>query len=336
MKTFRVGIDSYSLFPGGFSPLETVKWAVENGAEGVAFSGFEESIRTTLTSSVLRDVRKFADDNGLYLEWGNGQHVPMELTAFTAKDIFSSNRRAIAEAYDLGVNIIRSCSGGLMRWKKDSPSTGFLLEMAAAELRKQSSLFRDYGMTLAIETHFEFTTFELVRLFEMCDAEPGGWLGICLDTMNLLTMLEEPVSATARVLPWIVSTHLKDGGILAGDDGMTTFPAELGTGIVNIDEILGMIASAGREINFSVEGHGGSFFIPLREKWFIERFPDLQADEYSLLLKLAIESGEKIKGAKLKITGREEWPEIYNERTLKDINSLKKVRDRILKNLKIY
>ena len=30
----------------------------------------------------------------------------------------------------------------------------------------------------------------------MCDAPPGGWLGICLDTMNLLTMLEEPVAAT--------------------------------------------------------------------------------------------------------------------------------------------
>ena len=48
----------------------------------------------------------------------------------------------------------------------------------------------------------------------MCEAEPGGWLGICLDTMNLLTMIEDPVMATRRLLPWVVSTHIKDGGVL--------------------------------------------------------------------------------------------------------------------------
>ena len=47
----------------------------------------------------------------------------------------------------------------------------------------------DHGVTLAIETHFEFTSFELVRLMERCDAEPGDYLGVCLDTMNLLTAI---------------------------------------------------------------------------------------------------------------------------------------------------
>ena len=77
-------------------------------------------------------------------------------------------------------------------------------------------MLRDHGVVLAIETHFEFTSFELCRLIEMCEAEPGGWLGICLDTMNLLTMIEHPVWATERLLPWVVSTHIKDGGVLMG------------------------------------------------------------------------------------------------------------------------
>jgi 3-oxoisoapionate decarboxylase len=109
-------------------------------------------------------------------------------------------------------------------------------------------MFRDYGVILAIETHFEFTTFELLRLFEMCDVEPGDWLGICLDTMNLLTMIEDPLSATDRVLPWIVSTHIKDGGIIAADNGITTFPAAFGTGIIDFESLVGKLETAEREI----------------------------------------------------------------------------------------
>jgi hypothetical protein len=67
------------------------------------------------------------------------------------------------------------------------------LRETARALRDQKALLTDFGVVLAIELHFEFTTFELLRLFEMCGARPGEYLGVCLDTMNLLTMLEDPV-----------------------------------------------------------------------------------------------------------------------------------------------
>ena len=92
----------------------------------------------------------------------------------------------------------------------------------AAALREQKPMLRDFGVILAIETHFEFTSFELLRLFEMCGAVPGEYLGICLDTMNLLTMLEDPVLAARRLLPWVVTTHIKDGGLML-DGGRLRF-----------------------------------------------------------------------------------------------------------------
>ena len=64
-----------------------------------------------------------------------------------------------------------------MRWTTDAPSTETLLAETAAALAAQQSMLRDHGVVLAIETHFEFTSFELVRLFERCEAEPGDWLG---------------------------------------------------------------------------------------------------------------------------------------------------------------
>jgi 3-oxoisoapionate decarboxylase len=330
MKNFRTGFDNYGLFPKDFMPHELLEWASMNGAQGVAFSGFSDEKREKFTTSYLHDIQQMAHDLDLYLEWGNGQHVPMDLNTFAAKDIFTANRRAVGEAYALGVNIIRSCSGGLMRWKKDSPETEVFLKEAARELKKQAQMFRDNGVILAIETHFEFTSFELLRLFEMCNATPGDYLGICLDTMNLLTMLEEPVLATERVLPWIVSTHIKDGGIIAAEDGIRTFPAPFGKGIIDFESIFKMISTLENEVFLSVEGHGGDFFLPVNETWFIERFPDLPVNEYNLLLDLAEATSEKMSKGELALTDRANWPAICEQRTKDDIKNLRKFIDRTL------
>jgi sugar phosphate isomerase/epimerase len=330
MKKLKAGIDNYSLHPMEMMPLEMLKWAYDNGAEGVAFSGYCDEKREEFSSSYLRDVKNLADDLGLYIEWGCGQHVPMDLTSFAKKDIYISNRRAAGEAYGLGVNIIRSCSGGLMRWKKDSPTTETILKEAAKELQRQASIFRDCGIVLAIETHFEFTTFELLRLFEMCEVEPGDYLGVCIDTMNLLTMLEEPVSATERILPWIVSSHIKDGGIVLKNKKITTFPSEIGKGVIDLDNIIRLLHSTGHQINLSVEDHGGSFLLPVNEKWFLERFPDLKPAEYERLMELAAVTEEKINSSKLKITNRADWPSLCEERTRINISALKSLRDKAL------
>jgi sugar phosphate isomerase/epimerase len=330
MKKLKAGIDSYCLSQKGLMPMEMVQWAYDNGAEGVAFSGYDAETRDSFISSYLRDVKDKANDLDLYLEWGCGQHVPMDLETFGPKEIYISNRRAVGEACGLGASIIRSCSGGLMRWKKDSMPTSLILKETARELKKQAPLFRDNGVILAIETHFEFTTYELLQLFEMCEAEPGDYLGICLDTMNLLTMLEEPVAATERVLPWVVTTHIKDGGIIIDETGITTFTARCGEGVIDLERIIGMLTSAGREINLSIEDHGGSFHLPVNEKWFIERFPDLSIMEYNSLLDLSEKTTDKMKTSGLRITERSEWPVLCEARTRKDIDYLKSMRDKII------
>jgi 3-oxoisoapionate decarboxylase len=327
MNKFKVGLDNYCLFPKNMMPDEILTWASVNGAEGVAFSGFEKSIMENFSASYLHDVRQQADDLELYIEWGGGQHIPMDLANFTKKEIFDSNRKIVEKACALNTRIIRSCSGGSMRWKHDAPDTDQFLKEAAIELKKQAQMFRDNDVILAIETHFEFTTFELLRLFEMCGAEPNDWLGICLDTMNLLTMLEDPLSATDRVLPWIVSTHIKDGGILVKDEGITTFPAPFGKGIIIFEEIFTRLNSLDKEINLSVETHGGSFFLPVNDAWFLKRFPDLSNDEYNNLLTLADITTQKMKDGDLEMTKREDWSMICEERTRYDIRNLKIMRD---------
>jgi sugar phosphate isomerase/epimerase len=314
-----VGIDNYGLFPLGLSPLDTLRWAVAHGAEGVAFSGLQPEHQAALDGESLAQLKSFADERGLYLEWGGAQHVPRDLVTWAPKDIVETNRTAIAQAVALDTRVVRSCSGGLMRWHDEAPSTETLLRETARALRAQAPMWRDAGVTLAIETHFEFTSHELRRLIEMCEAPPGGWLGICLDTMNLLTMLEEPVAATRRLLPWVVSTHIKDGAILLGADGFTTFTRPVGEGVIDLPAILRLVSSLPRPVHLSVEDHGGSFPLPIFDPTFLSKFPDLTVQEFARLAALAARTGRE---PALRPLPREDWPQIAEARMAANLTAL--------------
>jgi 3-oxoisoapionate decarboxylase len=325
MRSFRVGIDNYPLFPLGLSPLETLRWAAAHGADGVAFSGLAPG--QELDDAALDDLAAFARERGLYLEWGGGQHVPRDMTTWATKDVEAVNRLAARQAMRLGVSVVRSCSGGLMRWRADAPATETLLRETASALRPQKPMLLDHGVVLAIETHFEFTSHELLRLFEWCDAEPGGWLGVCLDTMNLLTMLEDPVSATRRLLPWVVSTHIKDGGVSIDGTGLTTFTAPVGAGAIDLPAILRLLASLEREVHLSVEDHGGSFHLPIYDRAFLSEFPDLTAVELASLVEASCRTRAD---AACRPLARDKWPAACEERTAADLVSLKAIASRVV------
>ena len=329
MKKFPVGIDNYSVFPLKLNPLETLEWANKNGAEGVSFSGLLPEDHKMINKTYLQELAQFVEENNLYLEWGGAQHIPRDMSSWGKKNIFENNERAAKEAEILGVRTIRSCSGGLMRWNSDSPMTETLLKEMADSLKSQLTMLKDYNVVLAIETHFEFTTFEILKVFEMCGVEPGENIGICLDTMNLLTMLENPVWATERVLPWIVSTHIKDGGLLLTPEGLVSFVAEVGKGVIDFSKILKRLNVLSWDINLNIEDHGGDFALPIFDPFFLSKFPDLTTAELASLLEIAEISRQKIESGECAVLDRADWPAVCEERVKRDIVQLKQIKERI-------
>ena len=322
----RVGLDNYGLFPLALSPLDILRWADAHGADGVAFSGLTEEQQAHINPGTLSDLRMFAADHHLYLEWGGGQHIPRDMTTWAPKSLFATNQRAAREAHQLGTRIVRSCSGGLMRWDDQSPPTDVLLRETAAALGAQAAMLRDHGVVLAIETHFEFTSFELLRLFDMCAVTPGDWLGICLDTMNLLTLLEDPVRATARLLPWVVSTHIKDGGVLMGSSGLTTFPMPVGAGVIDLAHILGQLDSLPSDVHLSVEDHGGSFHLPIDDPVFLAKFPDLDGAELAGLIRLSEVTAQD---PACRPVDRSMWADLCERRIAQDLVALQTLSRRV-------
>jgi sugar phosphate isomerase/epimerase len=230
------------------------------------------------------------------------------------------NATVARQARMVGARVVRSCSGGLMRWSDRAPPTESLLRETARALHAQKPLLTELGVVLAIELHFEFTTFELLRLFDMCGVEPGGYLGVCLDTMNLLTMLEDPVAGTERILPWVVAVHAKDGALRMTETGLECFTTEIGAGVVDFACILARLATLDRTIHLSVEDHGGSFVLPIYDPTFLSRFPDLTAAELARLLRLAYACPSA-----LTPLDRADWPEHCAARIQRDIVHLQRI-----------
>ena len=322
---FKTGVDSYSLHPLKLTPFELLDWVKANGGDGVQFSEINLPPRRRLDRPFLRDLSQYAREKRLYLEWGGGQHIPFDLRTGRPVETFEVNRRAAEQAHLLGLRAIRSCSSGLMRWTDDALPTEVLLRAMAQSLREQKRMLGDLGVTLAIETHFEFTTFELLRLFTACGVRPGEYLGVCLDTMNLLTMLEDPVLATRRLLPWVVMTHLKDGGILLTENGLLSFPVEAGKGIVDLEKILGLLSTLDRPVHLSLEDHGGEFLIPIFNRAFLLKFPDLTVVELARLLALARDSQKLFERGKLAAVERSGWPEVCEERVRNGLRNVKRM-----------
>lgn len=320
----RIGLESYSLHPLGMQLHEILGWAHDNGAESVLFSGLAEENYRDRDISYLRDLGQMARDLGLYIEWGGGRHIPFEMDGWSRTDLMPLNLKAIKEANAIGTRIIRSCSDHMQRANPGNPHTHLLMKATVEELVKMMPMLRDNGVVLAIETHFEFTSFELLKIFDMCEAEPGDCLGICLDTMNLLTMLEVPDMAAERLMPWVVCTHIKDGGLVFGREGMTAFPSSVGTGIINLEKIVSLIKKQPHNINLSVEDHGGNYLLPIHEPWYINQFPDLTISEYNSLMLLEDNAERLMIEGLLEITPVSRWPEVCEERTR---GNLKKIRE---------
>jgi hypothetical protein len=146
--------------------------------------------------------------------------------------------------------------------------------------------------------------------------------------MNLLTMLEEPVAGTERILPWVVSTHIKDGGVILGSEGLISFPAEIGKGVIDLTQIIVLLNSLPHNVNLSIEDHGGSFVLPVSKAHFRTEFPDLTHEEFRKLLNLADLTKDRMVREGLVMVEREKWPEICEERLKRDLRALKELVSR--------
>jgi hypothetical protein len=117
-------------------------------------------------------------------------------------------------------------------------------------------------------------------------------------------------------------THIKDGALRLTENGLVSFPVEAGKGIVNIAEIVRLLAALESRLHLSLEDHGGEFLSPIFNPSFLIKFPDLSVAELCRLLALALETRQLVERGELAAVERSRWPEVCEERVSSGLRNI--------------
>jgi sugar phosphate isomerase/epimerase len=261
----RIGVDGLKIPESAKrGPLESLDHGREMGMAGLFYRTVLQ-MSPTLDPGELRDIRQHADSLDMYIESGLGKVNPYanaevpELRAVGEGDIVLGFRRMMEACAAIDCRELWTATAsskptfpGRFRYDRFRTDVTWNEQLAATErfLQRLAPIARDLGIHINLETHEEITSFELVRLVESVGPDVTG---IVFDTGNGLQRVEHPVWAARRVAPYVRQTHVKDAA-LAHEGGELVYQlCPCGTGVVDFDELLPILAAANPKLNLSIE-----------------------------------------------------------------------------------
>lgn len=297
----RIGIDGRK-FPRAaeLGPIALLERCAALGHAGVFFRTVLD-VSPTLDAGFLAAVKQRADELGLYLEMGLGKINPYntpeapEVRDIGQGDYVLGMTRMIEATTAIGCTALwgdtanyQRHSWGLhaidrYRTDVDWPDQ---LEATRKFLLKLKPVLKDRGAVIAVETHEEITTAEIVRLIEEVGDDA---LGVTLDLANVVVRGEDPVAATRRLAPFVRKTHMRDIVLFARPHGLERQTRACGDGVIDWVKVLGAIFEAGSRPNFTIENVWGSDKnqIPLFDPDWQARQPDAVLGEILELIRLS-------------------------------------------------
>lgn len=273
--TMRIGIDSYSFHrslgeirPGELKPmfyfprgsLDVLAQAQKLGVDGISL---ETCYLGKPDEFNIEALRQAAGSIEIVLAWGH----PHGLAFGTDGAALDNLLQWIELAPRLGCRLVRIVAAS-PRFRGLEP-INIQIERTLLPLKKACAHARTYNVELAIENHGDLNATELELLIESVADES---LGICLDTVNLLRVGDDPETATDRLAPYIKMVHLKDCEPDPGvNQVMGPKSVRYGDGVVHLDAVLSVLerkSSLSFQLNglVCVElGHLGSTQVDERE-----------------------------------------------------------------------
>ena len=107
-----------------------------------------------------------------------------------------------------------------------------------------------HRMPLGIENHKDWRVDQQVALLKQYSSE---YLGVCLDTGNNLTVLDDPIETVEKLAPYTFNVHFKDMAAEETENGFRLSEVPLGEGMLDMKRIVDTIRRARPEVRFSLE-----------------------------------------------------------------------------------
>ena len=79
------------------------------------------------------------------------------------------------------------------------------------------------------------------------------YAGVCLDTGNNISLLDDPYEVVESLAPYTLATHVKDMGLARSPEGFLLSEVVWGKGVLDMKRIVGAIATARPKTKLTLE-----------------------------------------------------------------------------------
>lgn len=224
--------------PTPYDAYALMDLAVSLGLSGVEFP--PEWGLQSLERPVLEEARARAEAYGLFIVLDGGVVDVDELRAL------------IPAAAILGAPVVRVIASTILcgdRRAVRETWPDYLAELAR-RLREVRGLAEELGVDIAIENHQDLTSEELLAL---CEAVGSARVGVNLDAINPLAVVEEPLAFAHRVAPAIKNVHLKDYHLHSTPEGFRLVRCAIGDGVLDVPGLFALLRHAAPGAPVSIE-----------------------------------------------------------------------------------
>jgi sugar phosphate isomerase/epimerase len=286
--TVRIGFDHYTIAHRNLSPEATLDFAREHGFDGVQFLE-PAALDRALDSARLAGVRRAARARNLYLEVGLPSPNPVrrsraEERTVTAEEHARDLAEHVKAVAALGCSTARAYVGDRHdRFRTDVP-WAVQRDATINVLKRLTPLLRDLGIRIALETHADQTTGELLEMIGRVGAE---FTGVTLDTGNLVMRLDDPVEAVTRLTPHVLVTHVKDAVLAFTPRGLCWQARPIGSGALPMPDLLAPLLQGRSDLALSIELHPRIYDLPIYDPSWLSFFPALRTDALAAVVRLA-------------------------------------------------
>ena len=302
----KLGFDSYSIRGLKWKAPRLIEYAAQLKLDTLQIGSLDDY--ESLDAGYLQSRRDQAARAGIVIDQGTGCICPTS-SAWNARNGSPDEylMKGIAVAKAVG-------SGGLRVFisNPDNRRTGPPIEAHAestiAVLRRCRRQILDSGVKVAIENHGDFTAREMRALIE---AAGKDYVGVCLDTGNPMSVMEDPMLTVEVLGPYAISSHFRDSVVYEHPRGAAFQWVATGDGCVNLDKVCARFqeTSPGAPVHFEVITGRPPSVLPYLEQDFWKPYSTLPSADFARFVRL-VKQGRPFSGSMM-IAGTGKQPPAY-------------------------
>ena len=213
-------------------------------AHAIGAGGVQLGVDEDWMPDFVNRLRTRLDQTGMYFE---GQvRLPRQ-----ESDVPRFEKQ-IRLARAAGASVVRTVALSGRRYETFSTAESFqeFADRSRQSIRWAEPVMRAHRVRLAVENHKDWRIPGLLDIVRTLGSE---YVGICLDTGNSISLLEDPMEVVEAYAPFAFTTHFKDMAVEVIEDGFLLSEVPLGDGFLDLDRFVTVLRKANPRVTFNLE-----------------------------------------------------------------------------------